>query len=146
MLLLGILAILTYFVFHTLSSGWFFVVEALVFATLIYLIVFYRRMIKPLHSIAGGMDLLKEQDFSSRLGRVGQPEADRVVDVFNKMMDQLKNERLHLREQNHFLDLLVNASPMGVIILNLDHRILSVNPAACQMLDNRTAGEMTGKA
>lgn len=145
-LLLGILAILTYFVFHTLASGWFFVVEALIFATLFYLIVFYRRMIKPLHSIAGGMDLLREQDFSSRLGKVGQPEADRVVDVFNKMMDQLKNERLHLREQNHFLDLLVNASPMGVIILNLDHRILSVNPAACQMLNNRTVGEMTGKS
>lgn len=146
MLLLGILAILTYFVFHTLSPGWFFAVEALIFATLFYLIVFYRRMIRPLHSIAGGMDLLKEQDFSSRLGKVGQPEADRVVDVFNKMMDQLKNERLHLREQNHFLDLLVNASPMGVIILNLDHQILSVNPAACQMLNNPPAGEMTGKA
>jgi hypothetical protein len=26
------------------------------------------------------------------------------------MMERLKNERLHLREQNHFLDLLVNAS------------------------------------
>mgnify|MGYP002230235439 CR=1 FL=1 len=73
------------------------------------------------------MELLKEQDFSSRLGKVGQTEADRVVDVFNKMMEQLKNERLHLREQNHFLDLLVNASPMGVIILNLDEEILSMN-------------------
>ena len=55
-----------------------------------------------------------------------------MVDVFNKMMEQLKNERLHLREQNHFLDLLVNASPMGVIILNLDEEILSMNPAACK--------------
>mgnify|MGYP000202363752 CR=1 FL=1 len=81
--------------------------------------VFYRRIIKPLHIIGNGMELLKEQDFSSRLGKVGQTEADRVVDVFNKMMEQLKNERLHLREQNHFLDLLVNASPMGVIYVEL---------------------------
>ena len=111
----------------------FFAVEALVLLTIIYLFVFYRRIIKPLHIIGNGMELLKEQDFSSRLGKVGQTEADRVVDVFNKMMEQLKNERLHLREQNHFLDLLVNASPMGVIILNLDEEILSMNPAACKL-------------
>lgn len=144
-LLLGILAILTYFIFHAFSSAWFFGVETLIFLTLFYLFIFYRRMIKPLYIIGDGMELLREQDFSSRLGKVGQPEADRVVDVFNKMMDQLKNERLHVREQNHFLDLLVNASPMGVIILNLDQEILSVNPAACQMLNNRSAEEMIGK-
>lgn len=118
-LLLTILAVVTYYVFYTSSIRMFFAVEALVLLTIIYLFVFYRRIIKPLHIIGNGMELLKEQDFSSRLGKVGQTEADRVVDVFNKMMEQLKNERLHLREQNHFLDLLVNASPMGVIILNL---------------------------
>ena len=93
-----------------------------------------------MHIIGNGMELLKEQDFSSRLGKVGQTEADRVVDVFNKMMEQLKNERLHLREQNHFLDLLVNASPMGVIILNLDEEILSMNPAACKLFGAKLGG------
>ena len=126
-LLLTILAVVTYYVFYTSSIRMFFAVEALVLLTIIYLFVFYRRIIKPLHIIGNGMELLKEQDFSSRLGKVGQTEADRVVDVFNKMMEQLKNERLHLREQNHFLDLLVNASPMGVIILNLDEEILSMD-------------------
>ena len=59
------------------------------------------------------MDLLKEQDFSSRLGYVGQKETDRIVDVFNRMMEQLKNERLHVREQNHFLDLLIQLLRWG---------------------------------
>lgn len=137
-LLLTILAVVTYYVFYTSSIRMFFAVEALVLLTIIYLFVFYRRIIKPLHIIGNGMELLKEQDFSSRLGKVGQTEADRVVDVFNKMMEQLKNERLHLREQNHFLDLLVNASPMGVIILNLDEEILSMNPAACKLFGAQT--------
>lgn len=48
------------------------------------------------------MELLREQDFSSRLSPVGQYESDRIVNIFNRMMDQLKNERLRLREQNHF--------------------------------------------
>ena len=74
---------------------------------------------KPLDIIGNGMELLREQDFSSRLTPVGQKEADRIVLVFNRMMEQLKDERLRLREQNHFLDLLVSASPMGVVILTL---------------------------
>ena len=133
-LLLSVLAIITYHAFYTESVSLFFLVEGLVLLTVLYLSVFYRRIIKPLHIIGNGMELLKEQDFSSRLSRVGQKEADRIVDIFNKMMEQLKNERLHLREQNHFLDLLINASPMGVIMLNLDKEVLSVNPAARKML------------
>ena len=144
-LLLTILAVVTYYVFYTSSIRMFFAVEALVLLTIIYLFVFYRRIIKPLHIIGNGMELLKEQDFSSRLGKVGQTEADRVVDVFNKMMEQLKNERLHLREQNHFLDLLINASPMGVIILSLDREILSVNPAAHRMLEIHSPADIVGK-
>lgn len=132
-LLLTVLALLTYHVFHSGSTLLFFIVEGIVVLTIAYLIVFYNRIIKPLHIIGNGMELLKEQDFSSRLSRVGQQEADRIVDIFNKMMEQLKNERLHLREQNHFLDLLINASPMGVVIMNLDKEILSVNSAAQKM-------------
>lgn len=133
-LLMTALGVLTYYAFYAASRYMFFVVEGLLLLTVIYLVVFYQRIVKPLHIIGSGMELLREQDFSSRLSFVGQTEADKVVEVFNKMMEQLKNERLHLREQNHFLDLLIKASPMGVIILDLDGKIQSVNHAARQML------------
>lgn len=145
-LLLVVLAVMTYYVFYNYSSTLFFVVEGLVFITILYLILFYRRIIKPLSIIGNGMELLKEQDFSSRLSRVGQAEADRIVDIFNKMMEQLKNERLHLREQNHFLDLLINASPMGVIMLNLDNEIISVNPAAHKMFGLPSSVALAGQS
>ena len=83
------------------------------------------------------MELLREQDFSSRLSPVGQYEADRVVNIFNRMMEQLKNERLRLREQNNFLDLLIKASPMGVIITSLDEDLSELNPMALKMLGVR---------
>lgn len=82
---------------------------------MLYLILFYRKIVKPMNTIGSGMELLREQDFSSRLSHVGQQEADRVVNVFNRMMEQLKNERLRLREQNHFLDLMINASPWELL-------------------------------
>ncbi|WP_280745118.1 MULTISPECIES: ATP-binding protein [unclassified Parabacteroides] len=144
-LLLIILSITTYYVFYNSSFFMFACIEVLVVVTAIYLFIFYRSIIKPLQVIGDGMDLLKEQDFSSRLRQVGQPEADRIVDVFNKMMEQLKNERLHLREQNHFLDLLIQASPMGVIILDLDQQVLSINPAACKMFNIKSEEDISGK-
>lgn len=143
-LLLAALATLTFYVLGDASPYLFFWVEGMVLATAVYLFVFYRRIIKPLHIIGNGMELLKEQDFSSRLSRVGQQEADRIVDIFNKMMEQLKNERLHLREQNHFLDLLINASPMGVVMLNLDKEVLSVNPAAHKMFGVSFLSDLVG--
>lgn len=109
-------------------------VEVLILVTLGYLVFFYGKTIRPLQNISSGMDLLREQDFSSRLREVGQFEADRVVEIFNKMMEQLKNERLRLREQNEFLDLLIKASPMGVIVLDYDHRITELNPAALKIM------------
>ena len=120
-------------------SGWaFYAVEVLITLSLIFLFIFYRKVVKPLQTIGNGMELLREQDFSSRLTTVGQVEADRIVQVFNKMMDQLKNERLRLREQNHFLDLLISASPMGVIILTFDGEISMINKAALCFLGNVT--------
>ena len=145
-LLLTLLGVITYYVFYNLSSALFFLVEGLILITILYLFLFYRRIIKPLDIIGNGMELLKEQDFSSRLSRVGQKEADRIVDIFNKMMEQLKNERLHLREQNHFLDLLINASPMGVIMLNLDGEIISLNLSARMMFGQPSSVDFAGKS
>ena len=130
----------------TRENGWkFYLVEGIVTFSLFYLIYFYRKVVKPLNSIAGGMDLLQAQDFSSRLAPVGQREADRIVSIFNRMMNQLKEERLHLREQNHFLDLLIRTSPMGVIILTLDERISMVNKAALAFLNEKTEEDMLDK-
>jgi nitrogen fixation/metabolism regulation signal transduction histidine kinase len=119
--------------------------EGLILGTLVYLVIFYRKTVRPLQTISNGMDLLREQDFSSKLREVGQYEADRVVAIFNRMMAQLKNERLQLREQNEFLDLLITASPMGVIVLNYDHQITDLNPAAVRLLDVKNADGVRGK-
>ena len=123
----------------------FYVAEGVSTLTLFLLVYFYRKLVMPLNSIANGIDLLREQDFSSRLSKVGQTEADRIVDMFNGMMDQLKNERLRLREQNHFLDLLINVSPMGVVIIYFDGNVSMMNAAALRFLGFTSQTGLTGK-
>lgn len=127
------------------KSFMFYITEAIITISLIVLMYFYRKVITPLNSIANGMDLLREQDFSSRLSPVGQKEADRIVEMFNGMMGQLKNERLRLREQNHFLDLLIKVSPMGVVILNFDEEISMINQAGLQFLGFSSNKDVIGR-
>ena len=135
-LLLALGSILLY-LSSQINALFFYIGEGLVLFILLYLTFFYRKIVKPLNTIGSGMELLREQDFSSRLSPVGQYEADRVVNIFNRMMEQLKNERLRLREQNNFLDLLIKASPMGVIITSLDEDLAELNPMALKMLGVR---------
>ena len=121
-------------IFFREQKLYWYIAEGGVALILVYLWFFYHKIVKPLRTIGNGMDLLREQDFSSRLSPVGQYEADRIVGIFNRMMDQLKNERLRMREQNYFLDLLIQASPMGVIILTLNEEVSQMNPMAVKML------------
>lgn len=92
-------------------------------------ILHYRATSKPMKAIRSGMDLLRSQDFASRLRPVGQKDADEVVRLFNTIMESMKSERLKNQEQNAFLGKLVEASPMGVAICSFDGEIESTNPA-----------------
>lgn len=129
-------------IYHTLDMQGpaFYISEGVMILCLIMLYVFYVRLVRPLDTISGNIDSLYKNDLSSRLKPVGQHEADRIVFMFNDMMARLKDEELHLREQNHFLDLLIDTSPMGIVILGMGDRIVRANPAAVRFL-----GEAPGK-
>lgn len=109
-------------------------------ATAILLTILYRKTVKPMNTLSGGINLIREQDFSTRLRPVGQKDADRIIELFNRMSDQLHNEELRIQEQNHFLDLLIEASPMGVLIMDIDSRISSANPAMNRFLGIQDIG------
>ncbi len=94
----------------------------------------YFSVIKQLLAVQNGLYLLKAQDFSSRLSRVGDYDADRIVSLFNRLMDTLKEERLKKEEQDQFLQLLIEASPMGIAICTFDGEPRTVNPAYRQLL------------
>lgn len=95
----------------------------------------YVYLLRPISIVNNGMDLLRGQDFASRLRPVGQRDADGIVEIFNTMLDRIKEERLRNREQNSFLQLLIQASPLGIMILDFDGRITLANPAILSMLE-----------
>lgn len=114
--------------------------------SLILLWLLYRSTVKPVIVARRGLDLLAAQDFNNRLIKVGEPGADKIVTLFNDLMTRLKNERLRIREQDSFMKLLVDASPMGIIMLNLDDKIAMVNPALRRIADISPDIELKGEA
>ena len=114
----------------------FYLTECFVVALLFYLWYFYRKTIRPYDTLIGGIELVRDLDLTTRLAPSGQHETDVIVRTFNDLLTRLRSEHLRLEEQYTFLNLLIDASPMGVIQCDLDGNITSMNPAAREMLSH----------
>jgi nitrogen fixation/metabolism regulation signal transduction histidine kinase len=101
----------------------------------------------PLDLIRTGAELIGERDFTSRFVPVGQPEMDRLIDIYNEMIDRLREERLAAEEQHHLLQRIVEASPSGIVIYAFDGGVQKTNPAAERLLrDPRVAEALSAVA
>lgn len=103
-------------------------------------ILLIRSFFVPLRLIRTGAELVAEQDFTSTFRPVGQAEMDELIRVYNRMIERLRSERLRVEEQNRFLADLLEAAPVGVITLDFDGRIASVNPAAAELIGSLSNG------
>ena len=133
LIIVGVFAALMWLTF-SIRPVIFYVTEGVLVVVIAYLIFFYRKVIRPIDALTSGMELLRDQDMSTTLSTTGQKETDEIVKTFNALITRLRNEHLRLDEQNSFLNLLIDASPMGVILCDLSGNIKSMNPAAKQML------------
>lgn len=88
----------------------------------------FRSIISPLQLLSRGAAALEDQDFSVKLMPTGSPEMDRIVAVYNNMIDQLRSERVSSRQQDEFLERLLNAAELGVVVLDYDGQIATMNP------------------
>lgn len=123
----------------------FWVIQCIVVASALLSSFVYKSLIKPYNIIFSGMQLLKEQDFSTHLRPVKNKEANLLIEIFNKMITQLRYERSMVREKNHFLDLLIKASPQSIIILDFNKRISEINPSGLKLLKIGDISSVKGK-
>ncbi|HKR63162.1 MAG TPA: HAMP domain-containing protein, partial [Thermoanaerobaculia bacterium] len=107
-----------------------FAVEALFLLSVLISIRLVRVLFVPLDLVQTGAQLIAERDFTSRLVPVGQAEMDVLIDVYNRMIDRLREERLAAEERHQLLQKIVQASPAGIVICDFDGRIELMNPAA----------------
>ncbi len=97
------------------------------------------RLLRAHALVQESAQLLEESDYTTRFRHTGQAEIDRLIDIYNRMADALRSERVRVREQHHFLQSLLEVSPSGAVILDHDSRVDFLNPAAQRLLGKDVA-------
>jgi len=122
---------------------WLFALEAGFVMSAAVGIGLAKRMFSTISHAGVGSQLIRDGEFTSRLLPVGQPEIDELIGVYNRMVDHLRDQRTQLQEQKHFLADVLRVSPAGILVLDFDRRIISINPAGERLL-GRTVDDVTG--
>ena len=115
-------------------SLWLFAFEAVFIISLGIGIKLVSDLFGTLELINTGAQFIHDGDFTARLVEVGQPEMDHLVDIYNRMIDHLREERTRAQEQHYFLGKLLTASPAGILTLGFDGHIALANPSSEALL------------
>ena len=134
--MLALHAVLIGLTFQLLSENkpWFIASEVLIGLSLIMAVRLYWVFQQPSAFIASGIEAIKDKDFTVKFVLTGNNEVDELIRVYNAMIDQLRTERTRQAEQQFFLDKLIEAAPIALLIFDFDERVSAVNPKARQLL------------
>ena len=127
--------VMSYFILKQYEIGFFMIAEIVIIISILIAINLYQQLIRPLTYLKQGVNAIKDQDFNVKFLPTGKGEVDELVDVYNKMIDALRNERTTQQEQHFFLEKLIQTSPTGIIILDYDGALKQVNPKAETILN-----------
>jgi two-component system nitrogen regulation sensor histidine kinase NtrY len=117
---------------------WLVAVEATIVVSFVIGLALTRRFFASLEFVRESAQLLEDSDFMSRVREVRQSDVDRLIHVYNRMVDALRGERVQLQEQQQFLSLVLRDSPGGIIVLDFDGRVALANRAAERLLQLET--------
>ncbi len=124
---------------RTTNPALFVGAEGLLLVSIVLTAQLYRGFVRPFQLIAAGTAAIQAKDFSMKFVPVGQREMDQLITVYNEMIDALRRERVSQHEKSVLLERLIQASPAGILILDFEGRIESVNAAAARFLAQPTA-------
>ncbi|MCK8492028.1 ATP-binding protein [Spirosoma sp. RP8] len=116
------------------NKALFIASEVLILISAYVAVRIYRAFQQPAEFITSGIEAIRDKDFSIKFVQTGNREVDELITVYNLMIDQLRQERTRQAEQQFFLDKLIEAAPIAILVFDFDDRIASINPRACQLL------------
>jgi two-component system, NtrC family, nitrogen regulation sensor histidine kinase NtrY len=125
--------VLTWFIFRE-NKLLFLAAEAVILVSIVLAFQFFQQLVRPLSIIAQGAEAIKDRDFTVKLVATGNYEVDELIIIYNKMMDELRQERTKQEQQHLFLEKLIHTSPTGIIILDFNDHIQQANPKAIELL------------
>lgn len=95
---------------------------------------FYAVFMSPARLLAQGEATMKDRDFTVKFQPTQSPEVNRLVQLYNEMIDHLRAERTGREAQHYFLQKVIAVAPIGVVILDFDGRVSLLNAHMRQLL------------
>lgn len=111
------------------SNFLFFLAEALFVIAIVFSVIIYKKINKSMVHVITATERIKDNDFNTKFMPVANTEINEMLQVFNKMIEKLRQERVLQKEQYHFLDKIIKASPSGIILLDFEQNISFINAA-----------------
>jgi two-component system nitrogen regulation sensor histidine kinase NtrY len=121
--------VLSFFIFRK-DQVFFIVSEVFILISMFIAWQLYRELLQPLRTLMQGIDAIKDKDFNITFAPTGKPEMDQLIGVYNRMMDELRTERIQQQQQHFFLEKLIETSPTGILIMDHDENVHHLNPKA----------------
>lgn len=123
------------------SKPLFIATEVILLLSIGLSIQLYQDFSQPVAFIRSGIEAIKDKDFTIKFVPTGKGEVDTLIEVYNLMIDQLREERTRLQEQHFFLEKLIEASPIALLILDFDERLVQLNPRALNHFGEAVLGK-----
>lgn len=91
------------------------------------------------HAMSGlddGLKAFRDSDFAMRLAAEGQDEVSHVKRVYNDVADVLRTQRSDIYQKELLLDMILQRTPVAVLLINAADRIVYSNAAARELFAN----------
>ena len=137
-LILGVVAVFYYWldniVLATLLSA-----ALIVPATLIVIHSFMNPIHRVLSALHDGFQNFLDNDFSVSIAKTRNDELGELVEVYNKVGSELRDERLNLYQRELLLDTVIQTTPLALILVDDSGAIIYSNSSAKQLVNNGKA-------
>ena len=118
-----------------------------------------RRIVRPVRQLADGAAAIARGDLDQRIEAVTSDEIGRLAAAFNEMVGQLRQQRADLEaahaalrqrfaelsDLKSYTDHILGSLATGIITLDLEGRVVTLNPAA-EALTGRVTASVGGRA
>lgn len=88
-----------------------------------------------IEAIQNGMLNLMDNDFSVSIANTGRDELSEIIGTFNKLSEKLRNERQHVYQRELLLDMVIQNSNMGVVLIDQEDRVIYSNSFSKETLN-----------
>lgn len=109
-----------------------------VLAAILSLVV-SRRISRPIEEIRKGAECFAQGDFECRLPVSGSEELGSLSETMNQMAIELQERINGMKAQRNELEAVLSSMVEGVIALDKEERVISINQAAAQMFETNPA-------